>query len=77
MKKPDLDRERCEEPRSLAVFLELYNENLPESFPRASKKLLEQFKSEHISYFKTEDWSLDIHRKRVMDWLPAQIARAK
>ena len=70
MKGPDLDKERGEKPRTLAEFLKLYNENLPLTFPRASTALLEQFKSTHGDVFKSTNlWSLDIHRKKVMDWL--------
>ncbi|MDB5195321.1 MAG: hypothetical protein JWO84_505 [Parcubacteria group bacterium] len=76
MKLPDLDRLRSEKPCSLADFLKIYNADLPVTFPRASKALLEEFKETHASFFKTEDWSLDVHRKKVMDWLPARIAAA-
>lgn len=72
MKMPDLDKERSEKPRSLTDFLKLYNENLPLTFPRASTALLEEFRSTHPDSFKSYDiWSLDQHRKRVMDWLCA------
>lgn len=76
MKLPDLDRLRCETQCTLADFLKLYNQDLPEAFPRASKALLEEFKETHTSFFKTDEWSLDVHRKKVMDWLPARVAAA-
>lgn len=76
MKLPDLDRIRSEKQCTLADFLKAYNHELPLAFPRASKALLEEFKETHASFFKTEDWSLDVHRKKVMDWLPARIAAA-
>ena len=70
MKGPDPDKERSEKPHTLAEFLTLYNENLPLTFPRVSVALLEEFRSEHASFFKSNDaWSLDLHRKKVMDWL--------
>jgi hypothetical protein len=70
MKSPDLDRERSEASRSLADFQTLYNENLPATFPRASKALLEEYRDSHMEAFKVAGvWSLDVHRKRVMDWL--------
>ena len=70
MKAPDPDRIRSEKTHSLAEFLKLYNENLPLNFPRASAALLEEFKSTHKNFFKTDNlWSLDSHRKKVMDWL--------
>ncbi|MHB8710570.1 MAG: hypothetical protein ACYC6X_03420 [Minisyncoccota bacterium] len=72
MKAPDLDRQRSEKSRSLNEFLKLYNENLPLAFPRASAALLEDFKSGHANLFKSNRvWSLDLHRKKVMDWLRA------
>ncbi|MBI3572467.1 hypothetical protein HY091_02980 [Candidatus Kaiserbacteria bacterium] len=75
MRTPDLDRLRSEKVRSLAEFLKLYNENLPLAFPRASAALLEQFRSAHSGLFKGRGvWSLDLHRKKVMDWLRAHSA---
>jgi len=72
MKAPDLDKERSEETHSVAEFLKLYNENLPLTFPRASITLLEEFKKTHADFFKSNtEWSLGLHRKRVMDWLCA------
>ena len=69
MRSPDLDKERSEKVRSLADFLRLYNEKLPGSFPQASLGLLKEFKAAHPHFFKTDEWSLDLHRKKVMDWL--------
>lgn len=70
MKAPDLDKERGEKSRTLAEFLKLYNENLPLLFPRASTVLLTEFRSAHPSFFKSPGvWSLELHRKKVMDWI--------
>jgi hypothetical protein len=71
MRTPDLDKERSEKKRSLADFLSLYNENLPAAFPKASTLLLEEFKSIHTGLFPKRGnvWSLDQHRRKVMDWL--------
>lgn len=56
---------------SLSDFLETYNQNMPKSFPRASLALLQKFKDEHLTLFKDNDlWSLDVHRKKLIDWLP-------
>ena len=56
---------------SLADFLKLYNETIPQSFPRASTALLKRYRDEHAAFFKNGDlWSLDLHRKKIMDWLP-------
>ena len=58
-------------PVNMADFLTSYNQNMPASFPRVSLKLLEKFKAAHESIFVNGDsWSLDKHRKKLMDWLP-------
>ncbi len=73
MRKPDGDRDRSEEKRSVADFLKEYNGNLPDAFPRASLARLNEFKEAHASLFlKSEEWSLDQHRKKVMDWLSSR-----
>ncbi len=55
----------------LADFLASYNKNMPAAFPRASAKLLMKFKETHPTLFKKGDtWSLDQHRKKLMDWIP-------
>ncbi len=70
MRTPDLDRERSEEKRTLADFLKSYNENLPDAFPRATEAILKEFKKGHPGLFVSGGkWSLDQHRKKVMDWL--------
>jgi len=52
-------------------FLTSYNQNMPLQFPRATNALLNKFKEDHASLFKHGDfWSLDQHRKKIMDWLP-------
>lgn len=56
----------------ISVFLEYYNKNIPESYPRATIKALERFQAAYPSLFQnTEEWSIDKHRKRLMDWLPS------
>jgi hypothetical protein len=77
MRGPDLDKERSEQSRSLPEFLKLYNEKLPDIFPRASTSLLEEFKSTHSTLFKNGVWSLDLHRKKVMDWLRSRVASTR
>ncbi|MEK7086261.1 MAG: hypothetical protein AAB709_00140 [Patescibacteria group bacterium] len=70
MRTPDLDRERSEKKRTLPDFLKSYNENLPLAFPHASPALLREFKTAHSGLFATgSGWSLDQHRRKVMDWL--------
>ena len=77
MRGPDLDRERSERKLTLAQFLASYNEGLPLEYPRASAPLLKEFSASYPELFKEGAvWSLDQHRKRVMDWLPAHVRAA-
>ena len=60
---------------SLLDFLESYNKNMPKSFPLVSIELLKKFKEAHSTLFKNGDlWSLEQHRKKVMDWLPRNVS---
>ncbi len=71
MKGPDLDRERSEKKLTSAEFLKSYNADLPAEFPRASLPILKEFAKKYPELFKLGDaWSLDQHRKKLMDWLP-------
>jgi hypothetical protein len=73
MKLPDLDRIRSEKLISFGEFLRSYNEKLPTEFPQATLPLLREFRKTHASLFKIDKlWSLDQHRKKVMDWLTAR-----
>lgn len=75
MRPPDVDKIRSEKHLSLPEFLKLYNEDLPPSFRRATKKLLEEFKETYPETFKARDvWTLDVHRKKFMDWLTSRPA---
>ena len=57
---------------TLLAFMEAYNKCIPASFPRASVKALKQFQAVHSILFKNGDeWSIDKHRKKLMDWLPS------
>lgn len=59
---------------SAAEFLESYNKNMPKGYPHVSMEILQKFKNEHLSLFKNSGlWSLDQHRKRMIDWLPQNI----
>lgn len=73
MRLPDLDKIRSEKILTFKGFIASYNENLPEEFPRASSALLREFKKTHEALFTGADsWSLDQHRKKVMDWLTSR-----
>ncbi|MFA6585423.1 MAG: hypothetical protein WCS97_03195 [Candidatus Paceibacterota bacterium] len=74
MKKYGEELKVSEVRMPLADFLKSYNKGLPESFPRSSTILLKQYKDLHPLFFKHGDlWSLDEHRKKVMDWIPQQL----
>ena len=49
-------------------FLVSFNDNMPGSFPKVNEELLLQFKQEYPTLFKnSKKWSLDIHRKKLID----------
>ncbi len=55
----------------LLVFMESYNKSIPVGFPCVSVKILKHFQALHPAFFKhSDEWSIDKHRKKVMDWLP-------
>jgi hypothetical protein len=57
---------------SLNTFIQYYNQNIPESFPQATVAALEQFQATHAVLFDDKKtWTIDKHRRRVMDWLPS------
>ncbi len=71
MKRPREDQRISQLQIPISEFLESYNKNMPASFPRATTALLKKFKDDHSLLFKHGDlWSLDQHRKKLMDWLP-------
>jgi hypothetical protein len=51
-------------------FVQYYNENVPDTFPRASIYTLEKFQDTYPGLFgKDKEWTIDKHRKKLMDWL--------
>lgn len=59
---------------SSTEFLESFNKNMPKGFPHVSVALLKKFKDAHPALFTHgELWSLDQHRKKIMDWLPRNV----
>ena len=54
---------------TMLVFMESYNNSIPITFPRATAKALKQFQTLHPTLFKRDEWSIDRHRKHLMDWL--------
>jgi hypothetical protein len=71
MKKSHRKQEPNQELITLGDFLKSYNKTIPDGFPKASTALLNELKNTHLGLFKHgEFWSLDEHRKKVIDWLP-------
>jgi len=57
---------------SMEEFILYYNQNIPISFPEATKEALKEFQETHASLFdKSKAWTIDKHRRRVIDWLPS------
>lgn len=74
--KRDGDRIRESEMRiSINDFLASFNKNMPKGFPLVTPALLKKFQEAHASLFKDGNttWSLDQHRKKLIDWLPRNI----
>lgn len=71
MSKYEKDFKLNELRTTSSEFLASYNKNMPAGFPRVSLILLKKFKEAHPMLFKNDDlWSLDQHRKKLIDWLP-------
>jgi len=72
-KRRDLVLEGNQEMTTLGAFLESYNKSIPAGFSQASSEDLKDFQKLHPTLFKNKDeWSIEKHRKRLMDWLPAR-----
>ena len=70
MKRKSFELELNQVEISLNDFIESYNKTIPASFPRASVTALREFQISHpILFKKGGGWSVDKHRKRLMDWL--------
>lgn len=55
---------------SLFEFLSSFNEHMPKNFKKVTEGQLLKFKETHPTFFKNKDlWSLDQHRKKIIDWL--------
>ncbi|OGL78158.1 hypothetical protein A3J43_01750 [Candidatus Uhrbacteria bacterium RIFCSPHIGHO2_12_FULL_54_23] len=73
MTKPkDLLLEKSQKVISSSEFLRSYNESIPAAFPPATAAALEEFATMNGRLFSARGaWSLEKHRKRLMDWLPS------
>ncbi len=60
---------------TLKDFVDYYNQNVPASFPQATVEILKKFKEKHPSLFnESNEWTIDKHRKKLMDWLTSHNA---
>jgi len=67
--KPDVNSIKT----NVVDFVSYYNLNIPKSFPRASLESMEKFRAAYASLFSgADDWSIEKHRKKVMDWLSSK-----
>ncbi|MFA6493621.1 MAG: hypothetical protein WCT49_01090 [Candidatus Paceibacterota bacterium] len=68
--KKNINGEFNEAFTTVEVFIEYYNKNIPATYPKATEKALAAFRVSYPGLFeKGESWSIDKHRKRLMDWL--------
>lgn len=63
-----------ERPLTDAEFMASFNANMPEGYPHVTPAILERFKESHPALFKKKNvWTLDLHRKRMIEWLPQNL----
>lgn len=63
-----------ERPLTEAEFMASFNANMPEGYPHVTLDILERFKLAHPALFKKKNvWTLDLHRKRMIEWLPQNL----
>lgn len=74
MKKPSSRIVPMDTPMTEGEFIDSFNKNMPEGYPKVTIDILKRFKEAHLSMFKGKGmWSLDQHRKRMIDWLPQNL----
>jgi hypothetical protein len=70
--KRNINAEFNETFTTISVFMDYYNQNIPASYPHATRESLEAFRKANPGLFgEGKKWSIDKHRKRLMDWLPS------
>ena len=63
-----------ETPMTAQEFLKSFNDNMPQGYPLVTPEILEKFKLAHPHLFKSPNlWTLDLHRKRMIEWLPQNL----
>jgi hypothetical protein len=56
---------------TISEFVVAYNKTIPAEWPKANKELMQKFREANPSIFRHgELWSIDLHRKKIIDWLP-------
>lgn len=76
MKRKDPVLEQNKAIVTLADFLAAYNKSAPDGYPRATPAALRKFQAAHPGLFSAkggnhDNWSIEKHRKKLMDWLPS------
>jgi hypothetical protein len=71
--KKNINAEFNEAYTTISVFIEYYNKNVPSIYPKATEDSLAAFRVAYPGLFEKggDKWSIDKHRKRLMDWLPS------
>lgn len=60
-------------PNSIEDFAEYYNKNIPISYSKVTVDDLIEFKQTHQSLFVGDgNWTIDKHRKKLMDWISSR-----
>lgn len=78
MKKKDLQLELNQANTTIDVFMKAYNQTLPQDFPVVTISILKKFQEANSSLFRNkEKWSIEKHRKKLMDWLPMYINESR
>lgn len=63
-----------ETPMTAHEFLKSFNDNMPKGYPLVTMEILAKFKLAHPQLFKVPNrWTLDLHRKRMIEWLPQNL----
>jgi hypothetical protein len=64
-----------ETPLTATEFLESFNSNMPLGYPHVTLDIMKKFQQAHQSLFKKPNiWTLELHRKRMIQWLPQNLS---
>ena len=74
MKRRDVQLELNQAHTTVEVFMKAYNQTIPRGFTVVSVVMLKKFQEAYPLLFKNkEEWSIEKHRKKLMDWLPSHL----